>query len=611
VKAPYGHELDALPAVYKAALGDDITSLRAALCKLRRGPALFIGAGGTMVLAQLAARLHETRALQPGLPATALQALSLPQLEHRGVVLFSSSAKHPDARLALADFKRRRFDPAIAITHRAPSAIETLAGPETLAVQMPPLAQPDGFLATGSIMQAAVSLVRGYLPQPEFPHELARPEHEEPPLREEVLVLHPPTLAAAAADIEVRLVESGLAAVQLAEYRNFAHGRHTGFARRIEQISVIALSERSSFELATATLAALDRRADVRHWHEDAAWPVAVIALLSRSIHLAGAEGSRVGLDVARPRVPAFGRTLYRLPISRRILPQNAGPVQRKLLALGAGESSQARDTYTAAAAAWSEELRARRFRALVLDYDGTVCWTARRFKLPDELIRAELMGLLDDGLHVGFASGRGRSLHRDLREWVPDKHWPQVLVGLYNGAVHSRLDAGLPDLRAPTEWSSATAAALSDWPLADMIEIEERGAQVSVAPLAPFEHGQLAKLAADQLARTGVAAQVLASAHSVDIVAPETRKESVTESIEQTSEGEALAIGDQGQLGGNDHGLLAHGISTLTVDRCSADPTRCWYAGSGAHTGPDQLLRYLRAVSRRRDGFSIRLVLS
>jgi hypothetical protein len=325
-------------------------------------------------------------------------------------------------------------------------------------------------------------------------------------------------------------------------------------------------------------------------------------------MRLAGAEGARVDLDVARPKVPAFGRTLYRLPLSKRITRQDAGPVERKLLALGAGASAPARERYVTAATAWGRALRAQRFHGLVLDYDGTVCWTARRFELPDGQIRAALTTLLEDGLHLGFASGRGRSLYRDLRTWIPEAHWPHVLVGLYNGAVHVRLDSKLPDLRAPTPWSSATTAALRDWPFAEMIEIEERGAQVSVTPVGPFEHDQLAKLASAHLAAAGAAVQVLASAHSIDIVSRETRKETVTEAIEHSTGGQALAIGDQGQIGGNDHSLLAHGTLTLTVDRCSADPTRCWYAGTGAHTGPDQLLRYLRAIGPRRDGHTIRL---
>ena len=134
VKAPYEDELAALPAVYAVARSVDVGDLKTVLCKLRGGPAVFVGAGGTMALAQLGARLHESCASQPAAPATTLQGLTLPQVAHRGAVLFSSSAKHPDARLTLAEFKRRRFNPAITITHRAASDIEPLAGPETIVM---------------------------------------------------------------------------------------------------------------------------------------------------------------------------------------------------------------------------------------------------------------------------------------------------------------------------------------------------------------------------------------------------------------------------------------------------------------------------------------------
>ena len=47
------------------------------------------------------------------------------------------------------------------------------------------------------------------------------------------------------------------------------------------------------------------------------------------------------------------------------------------------------------------------------------------------------------------------------------------------------------------------------------------------------------------------------------------------------------LAIGDQGQPGGNDFDLLACYRYSLSVDRCSADPTRCWNLAPAGQAGP------------------------
>ena len=57
----------------------------------------------------------------------------------------------------------------------------------------------------------------------------------------------------------------------------------------------------------------------------------------------------------------------------------------------------------------WEARLGEQRFAGLVLDYDGTVCWTKLRQQLPGEPVREALVTLLADGIVIGFASGRGK----------------------------------------------------------------------------------------------------------------------------------------------------------------------------------------------------------
>lgn len=605
MKPPYRAEIEALDATYADALDASTDGLRAAVHMLGSGPALFVGSGGSMALAELAAGLHERVCRQPGQACTSLEALDAPQLARRGALLFSSSAKHPDAERVLSHFGRRRFAPAVLVTHRDVSDIQEVAGYDTRVVTLPRLAQPDGFLATGSIMQAATLLTRAYLPHAELPRQLP-PAAGEAAVREEVLVLSPPSLACVATDLEVRLVESGLATVQVCDYRNFAHGRHTGFARRADGVTVIALSDVDSESLATGTVASLPATCDVRRWHGDGPWEETVIGLLNRSIRLAGEAGDRVGLDIARPTVPTFGRRLYRLPLRRRLPDRPAAGVERKLLAAGCGEDLELRRHYLVAAGAWRERLSERRFGGLVLDYDGTVCWTQRRFDLPDAGVRHGLAAVLEAGAILGFASGRGRSLHADLRRWIARKHWGRVVLGLYNGGVVLRLDDELPDLREPSEWSGRVVAALAGAPYSHALGVEERGAQVSVTAGAVAHDGQLALLLADRLDGAGVEASIAASGHAVDIVPPTSTKVAVLIAVEERAGASALAIGDQGQPGGNDHALLARGPATLSVDRCSPDPDSCWFVGSGEHVGPALLDRHLRALRQRAAGLAL-----
>jgi len=234
------------------------------------------------------------------------------------------------------------------------------------------------------------------------------------------------------------------------------------------------------------------------------------------------------------------------------------------------------------------------------------VCWTQRRFELPGIGVRERLTALLDGGVVLGFASGRGRSLHADLRQWIPRTQWERVVLGLYNGGVVLRLDNELPDLRKPNEWSGRVVAALADAPYAHALKVEERGAQVSVTAAAVAHDEQLGALLADRLASTGVEASIAASGHAVDIVPPTSTKVAILDAVEQRAGALALAIGDQGQLGGNDHALLAHGLATVSVDRCSPDPGSCWFIGTGEHVGPALLERHLRALRLSEGGLAL-----
>ena len=46
----------------------------------------------------------------------------------------------------------------------------------------------------------------------------------------------------------------------------------------------------------------------------------------------------------------------------------------------------------------------------------------------------------------MGFASGRGSSLLRELRNAIPKQLWSRVYAGMYNGALVVPLSASMPD---------------------------------------------------------------------------------------------------------------------------------------------------------------------
>lgn len=602
MKASYSQELAALARAYEDALSAPSHGLEGFRTQLGRGPAAFVGSGGALVVAHLAAALHEQHFHQPAQVCTALEAIGLSYQPDRGALLVSASAKHPDSELVLEAFRRRLFGKCGVLTHRSGADLAEKAGWDTAVLQLPTLPVRDGFLATGSVMQMVVALLRSS--SIELSEKLEINLAGEAGAQEEVLVLTSPRLRSVAADIEVRLVESGLAAVQVSDYRNFAHGRHTGFERRINRTTVLGLSDRDSYDLALGTLRCLPAAADVRHWHQEEAWPASVPPLLARSMVFAGAVGEEHGLDIARPTVPKFGRQLYRLPLKRRVPLAVSDGIERKLRAAHESDRSLTSEKCAEAFSGWSEQLHEQRFSAIVMDYDGTVCWTSRRFDLPEAGIRERLLAVLAGGTTVGFASGRGRSLHADLRQWIPRDLWDTVLLGLYNGAAVLKLSEDLEDLRAGSPWSSAVVEALADQQVATS-RITERGQQVSVE--VAVSRMPQASLMAEILENAGLQATVVTSGHSVDIVPRSISKTVVLERLEFETGGAVLAIGDQGQRRGNDFELLGSRPWTLTVDLCSSDLSRCWFLGNGKAVGPDLLDRYLGSLRELRGGLAVR----
>ncbi len=604
----YAVQLSLLADTYRLIRDFDLRVLAGALAAARQRQAIYVGSGGALGVARLAAELHEIRTRGFARAATPLELIGMPPLSDHAVVLFSAGARHPDAALAAAAAERSGAHPVFLVTHRAASELTGIFSDDVRVVTLPGLSGREGFLATNSVlaMAAAAVAASGFKLPSRLPN--IKPAAVEP-LRDQTIILGGPGLGAVATDLETRLSETGLSTAQVTDYRNFAHGRHTGLARRLDQTTIVALIEPELSRLAERTLAILPEAAHVVRLESRLNWPLSTVDLLVASMNAIAGTAVASDLDPGRPRVPRFGRQLYRLS-SRSLISPGAGPADRKLSALRIGGPHKLRRRYERAADVWVSELRTKRFHGFVFDYDGTVCATNERYELPDATIQDELLRLLREGAVLGFASGRGGSLHRDLRAWVPKQAWPQVQLGLYNGGLSLRLSQPLDVRREPSRAIAEALRRMRVSPLTSYIELAERGHQLAMSPREDSGLTLDAIMQAAQEIILTPPAQPLkatASAHSIDVIPADTAKTQTVQRVCTEVDGEVMAFGDQGQVGGNDFELLAATRWSLSVDRVSSDPTRCWNLDERGERGPELLRRYLRSLQRMRDGFAFR----
>lgn len=611
MRLTYVDELSRLEETYRRALHLDVGALAELHSAGAGQPVLFVASGGALAVAQVAADQHLGAYGDAALAITPLALVGEATVRKAAVVVISARAAHPDVAFALRAARSRHNYPISLVTHRPIEDLDPhLLDKLTYAVHVPNSGR-DGFLATNSVLSLATLFVRAAHPEVQLPFVLPHLTSELPALdATRCLVLHGPTQRAAAIDLETRLSETGLAATQVSDYRNFAHGRHTGLARNLSDTAIVAFASRESQPLASATLNLLPPEARVVRLFSEHAAPAASLDLLVASMRIVGTTALAAGIDPARPKVPPWGRRLYHLRAQRHLAIESNEPVDRKLAAVGARHSSVLRSRYSAALDAWLAALAAVRFQAVVIDYDGTVCSTQGRFELPTDDVQQELLRLLDGGLHLGFATGRGKSLHADLRRWVPSNHWSKITLGLYNGAlVIDGLDRAVPTPGDRTADLGELAHRLDAQPLADMVKIEVRPWQLSVEPVTGAGIGveTISRWVTENVAAAPhLAVKLVRSGHSVDVVDEATTKTVVLEHLEERV-GHCLAVGDRGEVGGNDFELLAARPWTLSVDRCSGDETRCWNLAPPGVSGPGGLVRALRRLRLRRDGWQFR----
>lgn len=114
-----------------------------------------------------------------------------------------------------------------------------------------------------------------------------------------------------ALDIESKFSEGAVGNTQLADYRNFAHGRFNWFTQRPGQTGLICLQTPDDMEMSEEILSMIPGHVPSLRISTTHNTPIASIDLLIKEHYLCSAIGQRWGLDLSRPIVPEYGRILH------------------------------------------------------------------------------------------------------------------------------------------------------------------------------------------------------------------------------------------------------------------------------------------------------------
>jgi HAD superfamily hydrolase (TIGR01484 family) len=636
----YEKELNNLAATYEAALAADITDLKVAIAGISESSIIGVGSGGSYTVASLLCSLHEAYTGRVSRPSTPLEVICNPTLASASpVFLISAEGKNPDICEALMRARRHSARTVHVICNREDSPLVTRAkGLSDVKCHIFGLPEKDGYLATNSLLFDAVLIARTYgeldLGSEIFPptlHDLrlgdsiiqqwveqVRRFAERATKCGAVLVTYSPLLRPIAADFESKLAESALLHCQLADLRSFAHGRHLWLSERPDDCTILALIDPPLQALWEHTASLIPKPENCLAMSLGGSTPADLIAGLVAQMHLIAALAKQVNRDPAKPTVQQFGRDLYYAAVStlveRPSAPNNAG-LQSKADVLGAHWPAKSqRIVISRALEVAREELARQEFRAIVFDYDGTLCPSQRRDAPPPAPIVAHLQRLIENGIVVGLASGRGGSMQEHLKTVIPERLWGYIHLGLYNGGWRTNLGGKLPEQEETSEFLSHVTRIAR--------RLQSLGAPiVDIRPTPPFQvsirfrEGIATEpmwfVIADALKEAGLdLSRMVRSKHSIDVLASGVGKSLLIADIIQKHKVEPfkiLTMGDQGAWPGNDAALLEHRYS-LSVDIPSRRIDRGWKFAPEHKRNVDATLWYLDRINITNNTFSIEI---
>jgi len=625
---PYGKELENLERTYQWALEAPIENICSFVNSSKNKPLITVGSGGSFTVASMISLLHQ----EGGAISKAVTPLSLIPLKYSiknsSVLILSAGGRNSDILSAFRFAACLEPAQVLGICLRPQSPLGKLASKfdYTDVVEYEPPIKKDGFLATNSILALLILFIRAYnkvnpecnILSLEFTYTDGIDDYlntfAKPLLKKDTwITLYGGWGLPAAIDAESKFTESSLKNIQICDYRNFAHGRHYWLHKRTNQTGIIALITPQEKEIAEKTLSIVPKEIPVLRLNTNFLGSIGSLELILKILFLVKVVGISEGVDPGMPKVPTFGRKIYHLRPSTNLeyYSEYKGITSQEIRAIKLKSNYQSlNEMKKEEIVFWKKSLQdfianleSTSFGTVVFDYDGTLCDPREKYIGLKSSVSVELIRLLENGIVLGIATGRGKSVKESLRNVLPEKYWERVLIGYYNGSDISFLNDEIhPDKSKLFDSNLLFLKHLLDnnQQLQNIANFEYRPKQISIEE-PNFNSSHIIKdILQDIINKSNlIGVRVLESSHSIDILAPGVSKLTLVDECKKFAKKlgnpeTALCIGDKGKWPGNDYELLSVPYS-LSVDTVSPDPKSCWNFGELGQRGVQTMLYYMK----------------
>jgi HAD superfamily hydrolase (TIGR01484 family) len=396
-------------------------------------------------------------------------------------------------------------------------------------------------------------------------------------------------------DFESKFVEGGLGWIEIAEGKNFTHGRFVNSWRRKSGTAIVLL-------------ATLDNQEFINSFREAYQTTFPILTILSTNpgalgglelflfvFYLFRTLGRLRSINISSPEIPNEARTMFRggalykgLALREKLTPDInvITELKRSLLRMrNTREEEIERTVPRPVVAASITDLYSTKFAGLVCDYDGTLVSLDKKDDPLDRELVLQLERLLREEIRIAIITGRGGSAFESLQVSINPSLHHLVYCYLNNGGVLKRLDADKPlkihklerielmerRLNESTELKSCLTR----------LKVAKYSSQITANLGHPEQSDKVLCLINALLVDFQSLVQVRTSGSSVDIfprsVSKRTACDDFKDRLGQCSENPILLIlGDSGQEDGNDFELLQQRFS-LSVDRFHWVPSTCF----------------------------------